>query len=150
MIRDSYDIPIDIMAFGEMDRTKRFTFYLTGSRYMRCERPDSDFDFITEDSPECRMFLYSLGFGEDVLSNEEYDADSHGANTNAVVQLVTEDIKIQVQLSSNVAVRCAARDVIRSHLLGEHIKANRDERMFIWNTLEQVLAFKHTGKSRAT
>lgn len=39
-----------------------FDFYLTGSYFMECAKPDSDFDFIVQDSPEVRDFLTALGF----------------------------------------------------------------------------------------
>lgn len=136
MIRDNLRLTPSVYIPGEvgiLDRSP-FDFYLAGSRYMGCARPDSDWDFIAQDSTEIRKHLVTLGF-EPLF--EEYPIVA--GNTVEVYQRVLEGHKVQVQLQRDVNVQRTIRDIIKTHMLERHIKMDREARTELWNMLHHCM-----------
>jgi hypothetical protein len=124
-------------------RKSNTPFALTGSRYMCCARPDSDWDFIAQDDVDTILFLRDLGF-IDMLTvrNGEYPGGHH--STTSVWEHV-DDVSgdtIQVQLTHNLSTKRVVRDVIFAHLSEEHLKADSFERTALWRSLYDCLSFK--------
>lgn len=105
-------------------------FYLTGSRYMGCEGPDSDWDFMAEDSYPTRVFLHQSGFTTVFQDYSERDPRTKD---------VLEKGNVQVQLVNNVMLRRHVRDTIRDHLAEKHRLATGNERSRIWQYLADIL-----------
>ena len=106
-------------------------FYLTGSHYFQCARPDSDIDFMTQDNPQTRSFLLSNGFYS--LLSGKYVKDSN------LTAEVMENGQVQVQLCHDVDLKRRVRDSILANNAEWHLKANRTERNWLWNRWAEVL-----------
>lgn len=116
-------------------RPTEIDFYLTGSRYFGCARPDSDWDFMVQDSPEVREFLKGLGFVQRV-------APQYASNlTTEVWEVQDGHVTIQVQLSQDVQKKRAVRDFLATAMSEQHRKANREERMWLWGQLAEIIQF---------
>lgn len=143
------EVPETVMCLANDAST---VFHLTGSRYMGGERPDSDWDFITEHSAEAVDALIELGFkpmghqgslSQKDINREVYLLDA----TESILQKIEDDgTVIQVQLVNDLKALLATRDVIKAHLFEEHLKADRDERRYLWKGLRKLLAFQHTDE----
>jgi hypothetical protein len=132
MIRDNLRLIPAVYIPGEvgiLDRSP-FDFYLAGSRYMGCARPDSDWDFLAQDSAEIRRYLKTAGFRP---LFEEYPITA--GNTVEVFQRTIEGHKVQVQLQRDVNVQRTIRDIIKTYMLERHIKMDREARTELWNML---------------
>lgn len=94
--------------FGAMESSP-YTFHLTGSRYMDTHRVDSDWDFFTPRSPQCRDWLYSHDFVDVLPSEPCYDDYS-------VCMVLTHKLDVDIQLIKPefVEKKLWARDVIKS------------------------------------
>lgn len=119
---------VDVLAEAPVE------FYLTGSHYFQCARPDSDIDFMTQDDPTTVAFLRANGF-KSMRDRSKYVSDS----------ILTAEVfenghgKVQVQLCHKVMVKRQVRDVICTFLAEWHRTANREERTWLWNTLGKAL-----------
>lgn len=122
---------IDVLDMGP------FEFFLAGSRYMGCARPNSDWDFIAQDSDPLRNYLERVGFKP--LFTNYGDADN---NTAWIGEKVSGEHKVQVQLKKDVEKARISRDIIKAHLLQEHIKMDAEQRNWLWNDLYAVLSRK--------
>jgi hypothetical protein len=52
------------------------------------------------------------------------------------------ELKVQVQLLRDVARTRTVRDIIKAHMLEQHIKMDREERAELWDTLHFALGLK--------
>jgi hypothetical protein len=128
-------------AMSRMATNDALKFYLTGSRYMNCAKPESDYDFMVQDTPEAREFLKSIGFSDNILAGSPEYAWVADGQVNAVFMLLEGVRKIHVQLVRDVTLLRKVRDTIKAHMLDVHIASDREERAYIWNSLAEVLAF---------
>lgn len=138
--------------FTELSLTPDHTFTLTGSQYFGYARPESDWDFIVEDSPDVRAWLKTIGFSQ--LLNNEYKAKKgeHTA-TNAVMQHATAKPLVQIQLVPSAVRKIWVRDFImfQPHFVKAHASMGKFERGQLWNGLDAVLEqapqllFQHPG-----
>ena len=135
-----------------------FEFYLTGSRYIGGARPDSDWDFIVQDSPEIRSWLSMVGFesmmtpaesvelddGFPVGLRPEYDAEETGPGRTACVwQMKSEHgTVVQVLCAYNAEVKRQIRDIIKQYFFEAHLHANKDEREYLWKTIGELLVWR--------
>lgn len=124
-------------ALAALD-TSSLVFYLAGSRYMGCARLDSDWDFYVQNSDGVIAFLFEKGFSP---MSKGYEG-SNGGHTVVVMEKKEEGRTVQVQVLRDVHLLRRVRDIIRVHLLEEHIKADKEARRFLWTTLATALAFK--------
>lgn len=149
MILDLKDNELPPAPYGlwQLLQDAPFAFHLTGSRFMGGARPDSDWDFIAEDSEDLRKTLDSLGFSEDILQLAKYGGQS-STHTNAVFEyyIVSDDfseqVKVQVQVVRSLVVRLKVRDIVAEYLFDEHLKCSREERAYIWQALDDVVSYK--------
>lgn len=112
----------------------QFTFYLTGSYYFGCATPDSDVDFMVQDSPETEEWLVSVGFqrmGEKNESKYTNDGPTHA---------VYENGNVQVQLIYNVQAKRAARTALAQWFADEHKAADKNTRAAVWKVLNDAFA----------
>jgi hypothetical protein len=114
-----------------LDDSKEFDFYLTGSYYFGCARPDSDLDFVAQYSPELFKWLEANGF-KSILSAHY--------NNSLMTRYVMERGNVQVQLARDVAEKCRVRDLVREHNADWHLTADRGQRTWLWNRWAEVLA----------
>jgi hypothetical protein len=146
MIRDNLRLTPAVYIPDEvafLDRSP-FDFYLAGSRYMGCARPDSDWDFYTQNTAEVRRYLAALGF-KSVYA--EYGAPESESTVDVWQARLGEfgELKVQVQLLRDVARTRTVRDIIKAHMLEQHIKMDREERAELWDTLHFALGLKAFG-----
>lgn len=109
-----------------------YAFHLTGSHYFGCNTPESDVDWIVQDSDEVRAALKVLGF-KSVFEDVEYECTDIGTAD------VWQNGKVQVQLAHNAVTRIAVRDILYTHLREEHKEANREQRGYLWGELTSLL-----------
>ena len=98
-----YEIQMAFKASG-------FGFHLTGSRHFGNSHPQSDWDYIVQDSSHLRVFLHDLGF-QYVKDREHYN----DINTTLVctLQYGPEPCqKIDVQCSRNIDEKIRAQKYI--------------------------------------
>lgn len=99
-------------------------FYLTGSRFFRNERPDSDYDFFVADSEAIRKLLRKNGYKQ--LSWYSYEGGPLDDNcavvyrkivnsqgTNAGPWDATYYTHIDIQLQKDVKKKIAAQDALK-------------------------------------
>lgn len=110
-----------------------FEFYLTGSRYFGCARPDSDWDFIVKETPAVQKFLDQRGFSENLF---EYYAT---ANTDTVTAGVVQAGDVQVALVDDAHLKRKARDGIKQFNYEYHQFAGTAERTRLWNDWLSIL-----------
>jgi hypothetical protein len=140
MIRDDLrldppvHIPYGVEVFDKLSISP-FEFFLAGSRYMGCARPDSDWDFITQDSPFVKQHLERMGFEE-----MERGYDGERGNTVLVMQKKDGDYTVQVQLCRSAHWKRVVRDIIKAHMLVEHIKMGKHQRNAVWDMLYATLS----------
>lgn len=102
-------------------------FYLTGSRFFRTERPGSDWDFFTADSPKVRASLSKMGFVEE-LSPSYWDG-----STAAVYVHQRGGIHVQLLMgNAEVERKLAVHKVLDRELMQ---RPGSDVSMFILHTL---------------
>lgn len=128
----------------------KFEFYLTGSRFMRyAVRPDSDWDFMVQDSTKVREFLETIGFdGLNILHYEGKDGNG-GTLTNAVWQTceaidptdwLSELRVIQVQLVPDVKRKLTVRDMIATQTVAAlHADMGQEDRFTFWEMLGRMI-----------
>ncbi len=80
-----------------------YSFYLTGSRFFGHAKEDSDFDFFTLASPDCRDFLIKNGFKEVPLT---YYSDS------TIVKLFENGLNFHVQMVTDIEIKKTAQRII--------------------------------------
>ncbi len=134
MILDSkVEIPQRIVSllFGN-----NFSFFCTGSRWFMCERPDSDWDFMVQDTPAVRDYLTSIGFKSHWEGTEnEYKRDTF---TNDCWAL--DDI--QIQLVNDVHLKCRVRDLIFEFNWAFHKDADGFNRSKLWSDWGELITRK--------
>lgn len=142
MIRDDLrldppvHIPYGVEVFDKLTISP-FEFFLAGSRYMGCAKPESDWDFITQDSPHVRAHLERLGF-TDVLP----DYAPRNGNTHAVYQVTDGSFRVHVGVCPSVFLQRTARDIVKNYMLEEHIKMPKAQRTVLWDSLYSILTTK--------
>lgn len=145
---ENTDFPTDSEVLNRMGESP-FKFYLTGSRFMRLgQRPDSDWDFMTQDSPEVREFLKSIHFADYNILNYAGKDGNGGTLCNAVWQRVDNGtfeepdvvwafgLTIQVQLVPDVTRKLFVRDTIARSTLAEfHAGVRGPDRTELWELI---------------
>lgn len=116
---------VDLLAESPVE------FYLAGSHYFGCARPDSDIDFMTQDDRETIAFLLANGF-RSLRDRQRYVQDS------VLTAGVYENGRVQVQLCHHVDVKRKVRDIVVQHFAEWHLKANSIERSWLWNLLGEA------------
>lgn len=84
------------------------TFYLTGSRYFECARPDSDFDYFAEYSDDLLIRLSTIGF--------KIDSTSYSTDLNCSVIMKGIDwtgTQIHVQLVKDSALKARVQEIFK-------------------------------------
>ena len=149
MIRDDLrlDPPVQVPfdgIFADLDIAP-FEFFLAGSRYMGMARPDSDWDFLAQDSVPTRNHLTRIGFRSMVQGYYDISVES---NTSHIYEYKgPEGLKVQVQLQRDVQKQRAVRDIIKTYMLEAHTNMNRYEREDLWNGLYWYLSMKGSGRA---
>lgn len=77
-------------------------FFLTGSRYFGTQRTNSDFDFVTKNTPEIVLALREYGFTR----------ISYGRNTDSQLISVWEYGNVQIQLRPHICAFLRAQELI--------------------------------------
>lgn len=108
-------------------------FYLTGSRFFGTATEDSDTDFVAEDNPGLRDWLVQQNY-ESLSSFPGYTGK--GA-TSAVYR--HEIHNIEILLTSSLAGKLFARDVILAHFNELHRAMGKSERRDnLWDRLVRL------------
>jgi hypothetical protein len=102
-----------------------------GSRFHGCNRPDSDYDFLAEDTAKNRETLESLGFKYHRWPNS-FNNPHHGGN----YYMTHEGKLIDVTLTGNIKSDLAVRDHFQTVL--SHI--NKDKRDHLYAAVAALLA----------
>lgn len=119
------------------------TFYPTGSRYLGGARPDSDWDFVGPATLEVEAWLLQLGFKDMDLKGNYIGTDA----TRKMLNHVSPEGEVQVQLADDPAAKHAAADWIRDNLFELHLELDHKERGRLWTEL--YWAFAASPSSRA-
>jgi hypothetical protein len=142
MIRDTLGaskLPTKSALLVALAMQADITFYLTGSHFFGCARPDSDIDFIVQDTPLVRARLIQLGFADhDLLDGY---AEDRGL-TNEVWECVQDGITVQVQLCADALLKRDVRDLVERFHSDTHPRFNREERAKLWGGLAELLRMR--------
>lgn len=127
--------PVDVMRKLFQLEESHHTFYLTGSRYFRTHRQDSDYDFFAQDTPALRSFLDSAGFRpHNPLDDEWMDTYSLDPNIAHVMRWKFGFPHIDVQLVKDLELKRRAQGMIDAlGLLRREIP--KDEARRIWRSI---------------
>lgn len=141
MIRDDLrldppvHIPHGVEVFDKLSISP-FEFFLAGSRYMGCARPDSDWDFIAQDSPYLKEHLERIGFTQ--MGSPGYDIAL--GNTVRIMQRRDGSYVVQVAMCRSAHWQRAVRDIIKTYMLTEHVKMEKWQLTEVWNALYYTLS----------
>ena len=132
MLASNYELPYDYV-FGEMSAA-RGIFYLTGSRFFDCARPDSDYDFYTDCDANTLRMLIDLGFA--TLPRHNYT----DGNTLFVLHYDGQ-VKIDVQIELDVPKKSRAQNLIYRCGQLAHGKLSGDEARYsnVWDEVYSLL-----------
>ena len=122
-------------TIGELTRSAD-TFYLGGSRYFGCERPESDWDFLVQHTPAVETYLNTIGFKRMMDAEVPGWYDASDGHTVAVM----EKGRVQVQLRQNVLLTRKVRDVIYREFWQWHLHATKQERRDMWQAMHEAVA----------
>jgi hypothetical protein len=111
-----------------------YKFHLTGSRFMGQEKPNSDWDFITEFSPELMEFLETNGFYK--MGSSAYNESKY---LHSIRQVRVDGTQIQIQITRLLPTRLFARDEI-TKMKHVHVHMNTTERNVLWNLISEYHA----------
>lgn len=114
-------IPAVIM---DVFNKSEYTFYLTGSRYWKCARAGSDWDFFVQSCEEVAAMLENLGFYQ---TGKSYVDDSQ---CTSVYEKWSEGGLVQVQL----VVSPEKKNLIQEKLIELYPNGlgNKDDAKIIW------------------
>lgn len=136
MIVNSVMIHPALLPFQKLEHAP-FDVHQTGSRYIGFHKPESDWDFVAQDTPEAQEWLAAAGFKDSelfALSNYEEEGDTDGFTT-AVKDAWAGGIKVQVQLTQDLAAKLWARDYIKQTLAETHASWGTKKRIALWKSL---------------
>jgi len=112
-----------LISFSTKNETQRileileknsFKFYLTGSRFFGTDRPDSDWDFFTQDSPEVRQFLRENGFREiNPDSYFEFEVTDFNDYCDENTATVFRNGKVDIQCQIDVQLKILTQEFIK-------------------------------------
>lgn len=149
MIHDDLKVGVKVPPEALILEYAPFQFYLTGSRYAGVARPNSDWDFIVQDSENVRRWLEKEGFWS--MSDPRYD------QTHVHTSSLTRDIYVQewfadgeyfdARLTIHIQVCGDAqlRRRIRDRVYAEHaaydlaIRSDKDLRSKLWEDVASLL-----------
>lgn len=116
--------------------------YPCGSRYYNQNRPDSDWDFVGQYSPELENELKDNGFS--VILDTEYLSKNRPYN-NSLIILQKEDV--QVNLVKKLHTYLKIRDLLHKNPIfrSYHYSSNSKERQKFWDGLTAM--FEHSTNS---
>lgn len=122
---------IGLKSTGVFDVIRRLQFhsqkyYLSGSRYFGYARPDSDWDFFSNDSP--MEWLERHSFAKLKMNPNWYDD-----NTLCIYKHLVWDLQISIQ--RDVGLKCRAQEYILENevMLKSLREGDMDMRTTIWN-----------------
>ncbi len=104
------------------------TYYATGSRWMGGWKPESDWDYMTEDTPEVVTHLIKQGF----VSKRGFKQYGDGS-TRDVLEHKCEAGIVQVQLCVRVDLKYQVACYIRDNHFEAHLKMSADQRTELWH-----------------
>jgi len=104
-----------------------FTYFFTGSRWMGGWTPDSDWDYITQDSPEIQAYLKGLGF----QSKAGFKIYADGM-TRDCLEHVSPEGTVQVTLASDAKRKHQAAVWIRENEFEKHLAMPKVDRQLYW------------------
>lgn len=116
-------------------------FYFCGSRWMGGARLDSDWDFMTADTPTIRGWLRQHGFRSlwgDAWANPgdetHYPMESDGATTDVweLAPLFLGQPRLQVQLCADLERKFRTACFILEHHFAEHLRLDSAARSTLW------------------
>lgn len=125
-----FTVPEEISLLYRPD----FEFYVTGSHYFGCATEESDYDFLTQDSPEVIKYLEASGFtlmGADAELNAILSGDPPeylASDARGIYQLG----RIQVQAVFDLKATLMARDILSTFFAEEHKAMDKEERDQVW------------------
>lgn len=108
-----------------------FQFYLAGSRWMGGAKPDSDWDFLVQDSTDVRVWLVLHGFASRWA---EHRPDTTDDCTTDVWERPGEPV-IQVQLCPDVQRKHRVAREIRWYWFNRHLNMSDYQRSKLWSLL---------------
>ena len=128
--RTNHDVPLATrLTIGSLHRLPE-EFHLMGSRFFRCAKDTSDWDFAVQYTPDVVQKLKNLGFASlGYLS--EYN-DGHTVD-------VLECCNVQVQLRGNLPLTLIVRDILSANFWDEHLRASGEKRRAVWENLHAAI-----------
>lgn len=98
-----------------------FVFYLTGSRYFGTERPDSDYDFFTQENEQLEKVLEDNGFR---LDSESYQGDP-------IMTKVYARENVHIQLVIDVKMKAWVQLLLASYI--QKYKPDKEQLKSLWS-----------------
>lgn len=115
------------VAVANLLHLSEHSFYFTGSRWMGGWKPDSDWDYIAQDSPEVIAYLTGLGF----RPKAGFQVYADGL-TKDCLEHVSPEGTVQVTLSTDAPRKHQAAVWIRDNEFEKHLAMPKDKRSSYW------------------
>lgn len=106
LLNTEHAVPSMLKTMGEVG----YSFYLTGSRRWKTNRPDSDWDFfVFDDDGELEHWLMTVGFTRNFV--EQYVSNNNCSAVYEYIDQVT-GVVIQVQIVRDLKAKIHVQDVL--------------------------------------